>query len=405
MAIDFSKLTPDEQNQLSALWEQQRAPVQGPAMQPAMPTSGGMQRRPGDKMDPMEAMKLIQEQMGQQLQQKGGMLGQNVPHSQPLLGLFGAKQFRPLSDQTNYLPTAEGAIGQEAVQNLLPGNLPKEPTGRKFLGKEQYDQLMQAAASGKNKTPQDPNLGAFGEAFLNEAGSPAQVEAWKKLNPSTQASLAGNIPGFRTKRQDAFAQTEILSNGDAVQKNINDGKYYYSGTQIPYEGKISGQFLPKTQKSMADSTAIQLGKTQTLINSIDLAEQSLMPDKFGLWQGTFNKTIASYTNKDPEAAAMFRQLKTVFTEVTHDLYGGTLTGNELDQATDLLFSQYQSFEAVKSALGVQRNKFTNRLDNISGLLKAGNVRGSEAVKPTEPKAGTPKNVGQTTKGTKWKVIK
>lgn len=307
-----------------------------------------------DKMDPQEAIKLISSMAAGQL---GGMFKQDPK---------------------------TGEVFTEHKDQSLIGMIPGMGTVRKPVSAKDLIDLAQLKSQ---STPFSPAVTDFGAAFFKEAGSPEQLQAWQNLPPEAQSKMVGQLPGFRTKRQDAFSQTEILSNGEAIQKNINDGKYYYAGTQIPYEGEIKGQFLPKTQKNMSDATAIQLGKTQTLLNSIDIADRMLLPEKFGLWQGTFNKTIASYTNKDPEAAEMFRQLKTVFTEITHDLYGGTLTGNELDQATDLLFNQYQSFEAVKGALNVQRNKFTNRLENVSQLMKASNIRGAEAVKPTEPKAG------------------
>jgi hypothetical protein len=380
--IDISKLPPELQNALFQASKQQNAqpttggiPMeQAPAAEAPMPAPGSF------KNDPQGAMNFIAQRFSQQLgQNQAGQLTQRVPVNQPLLQMLGMKKNVPVQSPDYFQAAQEHGL-------TLPDNLPRKPDGTPFVTEDVFQRSL--SARGENKgLPNDPAIGAFGEAFLQEAGSPAQVEAWKKLQPSTQARLGLGIGGLRTKRQDAFGQTEVLGNGDAVQKNINDGKYYYAGTQIPYDKGVDGQQLPRVAKTMSDSTAIQLGKTQTLLNSIDLAEQSIQPEKFGLWQGTFNKTIASYTNKDPQAAAMFRQLKTVFTEVTHDLYGGTLTGHELDQATDLLFNQYQSAEAVKAALGVQRDKLSNRLENISGLLKAGNIKGADAVKPTTPKSG------------------
>jgi hypothetical protein len=356
---------------------------QGPDTESVQPP---MAQEPGPgafKDNPEAAIQYISQKLGTNAQ---GQLTQRVPVNQPLLALLGVKRNVPVQSADYYQKAkAEGLA--------LPNNLPMKPDGTPFLSDDHY---RLAAAGAKNEPLDAAGLTEFGAAFFEQAGSPEQQAAWNKLPDATKAKLASALPGFRTKRQDAFAQTEILSNGDAVQKNINDGKYYYAGTQMPYDGQVKGQFLPKTQKNMSDSTVIQLGKTQTLLNSIQLAKQAVDPSKLGLWQGTFNKTIASYTNKDPKAAAMFRQLKTVFTEVTHDLYGGTLTGNELDQATDLLFSQYQSPEAILAALDVQENKMTNRLSNVQLLMKAGNVRGAEAIAPTAPKAGnTPKAMSMT----------
>jgi hypothetical protein len=348
------------------------------------PTDPNVMPAPGSfKDDPEGAMRfLAQRASGQQLiRLPSGQLGQTSPSINPLKRLFGAQDKMPIN-QPDYFTS----IQQAGLTDFIPQGVPRTPEGMPFISEKTADQMKQLAAQKRQGTP-DPALAEFGAAFLDEAGSPAQAALWKKLNPTTQASLAGGLPGFRTKRQDYFGTTEVLSNGTAVQKNANDGKYYYAGTQIPYDGSVDGQQLPRVQKTMADSTVIQLGKTQTLINSIDNAAAMLDDSKFGLWQGTFNKTIANYTKQDPQAAAMFKQLKTVFTEVTHDLYGGTLTGNELDQATDLLFNQYQSAESVRAALGVQKDKFSNRLENMSSLFKASSVRGAEAVKPTKPKLG------------------
>ena len=353
--------------------------VPDPDAQMEMPAPGSFKDNPQGAMEAISKL-MMSKATGQQLNERNGQLSARVPVDQPLLRALGLKKNVPVGP--NYADPAQKA----GLSEFLPQGLPRLPNGQPFVSATVSDQAKQLAA-GRGDVVSDPAIGEFGSAFLAEAGTPEQKAAWDKLRPETQAKLAKIVPGYRTERQDAFSQSEVLSNGDVVQKNIKNGKYFYAGTQIPYTGEITGQFLPKTQKNMSDSTAIQLGKTQTLMNSIDLASQNLMPEKFGLWQGSFNKTIGSYTNKDPQAAEMFRQLKTVFTEVTHDLYGGTLTGNELDQATDLLFNQYQSFEAVQAALGVQKAKLGNRLENISGLLKAGNVRGADVAKPNKPTYG------------------
>lgn len=152
--IDISKLPPELQK---ALFEASKQSGQ-------QPTSGGipmdqasmadappmplLPRQPGDKMDPNEAMQIIQQRFSQQLgQNKEGQLTEKVPTGQPILDLLGVKVSRKIKS-----PDFFTSAKQAGLDRFLPNNLPRTPEGNPFVDAKTYQTALQTAQSFGDKT-------------------------------------------------------------------------------------------------------------------------------------------------------------------------------------------------------------------------------------------------------------
>jgi len=325
--IDISKLPPELQKAVLAATTQQAQP------EPAAPV---LQPQPGDKMDPNEAVKIIAQMMGQQQPQnfgrqlttnEQGQLSVEVPTQGLLPRLLQGKTKKvAVPDPTNFFASAKEA----GIERFLPANTPRMPDGTPFVTKENFFAALNTAQSFGDKKRQD---------------------YWTPI-------------GYDDKV------------GGYVSQNAATNEF----TITPRE-RLAG----KTRPNLPEGQANEYIQYTTLVNQIDKTLGSIKPEKLGLIDGSFGKTITYYAKTDPETAEMFKRLDMVFTEIAKELYGATLAGNELAQAKAAIYSKYQTPEAIQAALLTQRDKYVNKLQSQLEYLKAGQFAGTDRLPQPAPK--------------------
>lgn len=262
MAINFDNLSPEDQNQLAALFQKAQAPApqdQGPV------DLGGL--KPGQfKDDPAGAMKAIEQLMmskatGPQLGESNGQLTTKTPVDQPLLRLFGMKKTVPVNS-ANYAD----AVKEAGIADFLPSGLPRTPDGSPFVSEKVSDQAKQLAATKKDS----------GSRLLSPEESKLTIGYWKEAAP-TLVPLAEEImskqgalpewlgkagPSYRTKRSELGTVQGFTEEGDAVEYDMTEKKWYVGGKETP--ANQVGRLLSKTRPQM---TGEQINEVTNLLNA------------------------------------------------------------------------------------------------------------------------------------------
>lgn len=317
-------ISPEQQNALMQLFNQMGGvPAEGQGMPQQAALPEGMQ--PGQfKDDPAGARRAIEQIMmskatGPQLQPGAtpGSYTARVPVDQPLFRLFGMKKTVPINE-ANYADTAQAA----GISEFLPSGLARTPEGKPFVGGKAFTTALQAAQS-------------FG--------------------PKTRADFF-------------MRQGFDIESGEPVTFNTANNTWYKGGVKVP--AKEVTRTLSNTVQNIPPAEQDRLNIINTRLQQLKSFSDTFDPKSWGLVNGSLMKTLAFYTDTDPERAEQYKNLYDIVADIVHERYGANLTSNELSQKVDSIMSKYQSPEAIKAFVKVQSARAQTEKNNRIKTLRS-----------------------------------
>ena len=263
----------------------------------------GLQMQPGDKMDPNEAMRIIQEQFaakatGPKLTEgKDGQLGTRVPVNQPLMALLGMKKDRPVSSP-DFLDTMKDLIGEEETAKVLPKGLPQKPDGTPFVSQNIYEQIL--SKYGHKKKDEEKGSPFLAKALIAKAsnsGVPTNVlapiiEHLEKHPPKT--NQLGDLEKIFTEWKDTDivkaedGRTYLYDRRTQTRKPFLDNAQGLIAEMNPLEIRI---FEQRTKAYDNDPVIKENRKSIDLINNASALLESNNPASVGVLFSNIAKSI------------------------------------------------------------------------------------------------------------------
>ena len=339
MAINQSSLNPEEQNLLFQLMKKaNQQPVTG-GMPQSTPDQGAQlpvelfgsnqapqaAQSPVDDMpapgsfanDPEGAMQFIAKKMQgpQLLRTKDGQLGERKPHWYGPAALFGAKETRPLADQTNYYDSLVGTFGKEVVDHLLPGETPITPEGKPHINADilsKLDNLLPKTKVGDNDKP-NPLLG---KAMLSKVekihgkDSPIYMNLKEHLEKSggVAASKLGEFNtafGVPTKENDFIKDptTGLMLRFNRSSETFEPIPGQTTGTNATLSIPVNRELFNDAQKRFdADVVVKEYKKTMDSLGNTSALLESNNPAAIGAlfsnMARSVGKEVGALTNED-----------------------------------------------------------------------------------------------------------
>lgn len=429
--IDISKLPPQLQQALFEASKQQgNQPTSGgipmnqaPTAEPA-PQAPMLQRQPGDKMDPNEAMAIINQQFSQQLgQNKAGQLTQKVPTGQPILDLFGVKRSVPIKSP-DYFQAAQ-------AQGLtLPDNLPRKPDGTPFVSDEVFKTVL-ASSKGtpkRDETP-DPKLGKLALSILERQygkGTPEFENAREYIEGA--GGLSPNRMGEWKSFTMPTKENDFVMGPDKIMRKYNRATDSYEAVPGQSAGALAvlqdplslGVFNIQRQRFDSDLAIKEYKKSIELLGNTSAILESDNPAAIGVLFSNIAKSIGKEAGVltegdiaravgDPGWGA---QLYRWYSKRADFINGkGKLSEKDLKDFRglfkDIAGAAQKRYDAsvnkhIKSTMtmlpGVPESFIRTAFDVAPGYLPADERR--LPGQATHHEAGA----GQTKKGTKYRVI-
>jgi hypothetical protein len=375
--MDLSKLSPEDQNVLAQLFQKaQAATPEGASVEGTPVDLGGA--KPGQfKDDPEGAKKHIGMLLARNAK---GQLGTKEPHWYGPAALFGAKQFQPLADQNNYFPAAKEAN----LERFLPPDLPQTPEGISFLDNKGLDNARQLAAT----RGAGVNVGDLREQIYVKAPMLKGMLKAEITDPNQAATL---VQTFGDKTRASFYQPKGFDAESMLPVSYDQANnQWYKGDEPVPANQIT-RLLSSTLKNVPAAEMNRLNLLNTRMSQIQGFKDTFDPKSWGLINGSLQKTIAFYTDSNPERAAQYKNMYDIVADIVHERYGANLTSNELSQKVDSIMSKYQSPTAIQAFIKIQEARAKTEKNHRVKALKSQQYmgvdeleQGGESEFPTAP---------------------
>ena len=362
-SMDQSRLNPEQQAQLFEMLKQSGQqptsggiPVQNGMPMPqqqAAPQQEQQMPAPGSfKDDPEGAMKfLMAKASGPQLQQGSQGLYTNIRHTQPLLGLFGMKQRMPVNE-----PDYFGAIQQAGLSDFIPQGVPRTPEGMPYINAKTADQIRQLAGQKKGGV----NVGDLREEIFRKAPTLKGMLTAPITDPN-QAQVLVSTFGIKERSPFYTSKGFDVETGMPVAYDAASNKWFKGDNEVP-ASEVT-QLLSNVIKNVPAGEMNKLSLLNTRLSQIKSFNDTFDPESWGLIDGSLNKTLAFYTDKEPAKAEQYKNLYDIVADIVHERYGANLTQNELSQKVDSIMTKYQSASAIKAFVKIQEARSKTEKNN------------------------------------------
>ncbi len=292
-------------------------------------------------------------------------------------------------------------MGMESEGTIEKGKFANDPQGAiQYIG-----QLLQGGRSPMDQYQATPQQGIdYRPAIIGKAPILKDI----LTRPIRNAGEATNLTNTFGERERASFYTPKgfdLESGLPVTFDAADNQWYKGGEKV--EAKEVSRLLSNTAQNVPDAEMNKLSLINTRLSQLKSFQDNFDPKSWGLINGSLNKTIAFYTDSDPERAQQYKNLYDVVADVVHERYGANLTSNELNQRVDSIMSKYQSPTAVQAFVKIQEARSKTEKNNRIKMLKSQRYIGTDEIAEggaSEFPKAPPKQPGATSKGTKYRIV-